>query len=277
MQYKVSTATNWSTQYKSGFLPTNNFTMSITGLSENTNYNYRAYVKSNIYSATGNTLTLKTSVTPGPVVTTKTGTTTTNSIKNTGGIKIGSYAAVTSYAMEYRISGGTWQMSPTVPITTALTGNSFNLTINGLNAYTYYEYRAYVVIGGVPSRGNTLLIRTAAGVLSVPTVSGGTATAVTSTGFTVTQSKVTSIGSAPITEYGILYTQVVALGTAANLIYGNVPTVTKNSTVGSIGIGVNFTNNASNLFPSSTTYYRTFAKNSIGVGYGPVKTKQTLP
>jgi len=155
--------------------------------------------------------------------------------------------------------------------------NNYAFTIGGLAPSTNYQYRAYFIIDGVPYYGNVLEGTTAAITLVEPEVTTGTALNVTTTSFNVCSNEVDEDGGAPIVEYGILYTQTSILGTCANLIYGNVGNfVRKTSCCASICLGNAYCMAANCcLSPSTTTYYRAFARNAAGSGYGSVKTKIT--
>jgi hypothetical protein len=280
MQFRTGITGNWNQITFNGALSANHFTTSLTGLSVNTSYQYRAFVQVGIYGYTGNTLQITTLASPiVPFIETQPAISTgINSINSTGGINIVEFALIQNYAMEFRTSpSGTWQLFPSIPLTGPLGINNFTTTINGLNPNTTYDYRAYMVIGGLPYRGTILTTTTQPTPTFVPTVTTGTGTAITTTGFTINNSAMTDDGGVLATEYGVLYTQDAFYGSSTNLIYSNVPTVSKvfTSTIGTTGI--TFTKSIIGLSPNTTTYYRAFAKNSVGVGYGVVQTIQTLP
>ena len=282
MQYSMGTT--WSEQIYTGInTGLDNYTMLISGLNENTYYQYRAYIKSGIYGYTGNTLnitTLTASLTPSLI--TKAGTAGTTAINNTGGIDIVGWNSIDYYAMQYRSWNGfnwdAWQLFPTLPIAGPLTVNYFDSTITGLISNTLYQYRAYMVVAGTPYYGLEETLTTLSPSTYVPVVSTNIACDITTTGLNICNNTVSDNGNDVITEYGVLYTQNNIYGTTANLVYGNLPTnVKKVSTCGNIGIGVLFSETITGLAPNTSTYYRAFANNSVGIGYGVVKTEQTLP
>jgi hypothetical protein len=166
-------------------------------------------------------------------------------------------------------------------ITTTLTAgpllsDSYIMAIPNLSASTKYEYRAYFIVNGTAYYGNILTGTTLPATLIPPTVSTGTAGTACPTEFPVNCNTVNTIGDASIMEYGILYTQFSAWGTDSNLIYSNYPTYAKiNSTCSVIGAGVPFGNLACGLASNTMTYFRAFAKNAIGIGYGSIQCKQT--
>jgi len=174
--------------------------------------------------------------------------------------------------------------TPTWTTTTLLTGplasNSYTMTIPNLSANTKYEYRAYFIVNGIAYYGNTLTGSTLPVPPVSPTVCTGVVGTVLSTKFPINNNKVCTIGSSPINEYGILYTQLSSWGTNCNLIYSNSSCsalVKINSTCSTIGAGSCFCNCACHLSPNTMTYYRAFVKNSAGLGYGVIKCQQTAP
>lgn len=157
-----------------------------------------------------------------------------------------------------------------------LPSDDYRWNITGLSATTVYAYRAYVVIDGIVYTGEIFT-----GITSViPTyppsgVTTGNATGITATSFNVTGSSVGWKGIVPIEEYGILYTQNPIWGTEANLTYENAANFSKESILGDIGEDDLFNNVITSLMPGTLTYFRAFAKNSSGIGYGIVKTVTT--
>lgn len=155
--------------------------------------------------------------------------------------------------------------------------NWYNHDITGLTASTTYRYRSYFIVDGVEYRGiNTYTATTATGSYQVPTVTTGIADTVYETSMNISDNEITGDGSTSVTEYGILYTQSSVWGTDANLIYSNAPTnVSKVSTLSIPTIPKTFDNTLTPLSPSTLTYFRAFAKNAMGIGYGIVKTAST--
>jgi hypothetical protein len=171
-----------------------------------------------------------------------------------------------------------WQ---TTPLTAGSPGScTFSYTISSLSASTIYEYRAYMVVDGNPYYGNILTGTTLALPTSSPTVCTGVAYGITTTSMGVCNNKVNNKGNLPVAEYGYLYTQVPAYGTSGTLIYGSA-SVCKKSSSADIATGTSYftlsTNCMTSLAANTTTYFRAFAKNACGVGYGTVKTQATNP
>lgn len=169
-----------------------------------------------------------------------------------------------------------WTTTPLWP--GPLANDNYNYPIIGLSANTKYIYRAYFIVSGVTYYGNILTGTTAAIALTAPTLTTGTAGTTMETSFPVIGNEVDNKGNAPIVEYGILYTQLGFWGTNSNLIYSNVNgSYVYSASTHNVDIAINsgYTKTASNLTPSTTTYYRAFAKNAAGVGYGIIKTAVT--
>lgn len=175
-------------------------------------------------------------------------------------------------------SACTWSLTPLSA--GPLVGDNYDMDINSLSASTIYEYRAYAVIDGTPYYGNILTGYTEAIPTSIPVVETGLPFLVEQTQMLSKWSSLISDGGAPIAEYGNLYTQIPAYGTDSNLRYENVPiNVKKNSAYSAITAGEIFNDTAllTGLTPNTMTYFRAFAKNANGIGYGEIKSAVTLP
>jgi len=139
IQYKETISNNWI-QYPllTQPLTTNNFTLTITGLSENTSYDYRAIVYLNNISATGDTKTLTTLATPPlPVPSGKTKlmtSSTTTSIIGTGGYDIQRYQDVDWYGVQYEPIGTTiidFNVTPTQFTNVPASNTGLTVTVCG--------------------------------------------------------------------------------------------------------------------------------------------------
>lgn len=160
----------------------------------------------------------------------------------------------------------------------AVPADNFSYTITGLTASTIYLYRAYMVVDGIPYYGDTLQICTGAIPIYVPNVCTGNAFDISCTSMNICQNKVINNGGAPINEYGVLYTQNSKFSSAACMTYGSTNMCMK-SICSDIIINTDyFTGNTctlSGLNSNTNTYFRAFAKNSAGLGYGSIKAEQT--
>jgi len=159
--------------------------------------------------------------------------------------------------------------------------DNYICSISGLTANTMYEYRAYMMIDGIPYYGNILSISTLPVPYQEPRVTTGSAGAITLGSMRITGNTVDNKGiPATITEYGVLYTQNSAFGTENNLRYACTGVSKKAICNDDIVIGNKYFCDSSHdltpLLQNTTTYYRAFAKNGSNVGYGVICTEQTL-
>jgi hypothetical protein len=168
-----------------------------------------------------------------------------------------------------------WVLTPLC--TGSLISDTYDMDINSLSASTIYEYRAYAVISGVPYYGNVLTGCTEAVPAGIPTVcTASGAISITSDSMLLKFNKMCNNNGAPIAEYGALYTQNPTFGTLASLCYENVPSlVCKSSNFATIANDTQYLTPLTGLSENTITYYRAFARNAIGSGYGDVCTQQT--
>jgi len=159
--------------------------------------------------------------------------------------------------------------------------NNYDCTICGLSGNSIYEYRAYMVVGGISYYGDTLRTNTCEILPYPPIVTTGNAHTIGSISLEISGNTVNDKGAVtPINEYGVLYTQDSLVGLESNLRYGCVGAYSHSI---SSDIAINdpyFTGSTgliAGLNPNSTTYYRAFAKNNGLIGYGIIKTDQTEP
>jgi len=286
---------NWIKISKTGPLAVNHFSITLTGLANDADYQYRAFVKTPSTGFTGNTLLIHTSIVISkPSIKTRTGTAASylsgvnyyGRISNTGGYDIVRYAEAQYHAMEYRklVGGiwgawGAWTLTPLPPSSTPLTVNYYNQTISGLSLDTDYQYRAYMVVSGTTYRGEIKEITTLPAPQSVFSVTTDSSPILGSNGtyFTTPSNSYNEYSGVPNTvqEYGLLYTQNATQGTSGNLIYSN-SLIQKDVHIGTPTTAPDFVASASSLITGTQTYYRAYVKNAAGVGYGSVKTVITI-
>ena len=161
-----------------------------------------------------------------------------------------------------------------------LSNSAYDCTISGLNPNTLYEYRSYMIVDGISYCGDVKQIATLPIITNIPVICTGGISIITSNKMRTCGNIVTDDGNLPIDEYGVLYTQNSTYGTIPNLIYNNYPSlVCKKSISSDIGNNIPFfvgsTCEIHGLSPNTTTYYRAFAMNSHGLGYGKIETVQT--
>jgi len=146
--YKKQADSIWCKNSQCGSLSVNTYATTLTGLDCSTNYEYKAFIKSNIYGYTG---TSECTTTPAPPVTITLSTCPAlsidyNSIDNTGGIVSPSIcgAAVDYYGMQYRAIGTVGEFSDLTLSPTALT-------------FTSAGGSQFIYISGSPSNSFSIL------------------------------------------------------------------------------------------------------------------------
>lgn len=160
-------------------------------------------------------------------------------------------------------------------------GDKYTAIIENLDPKSVYEFRAYAMVTDVPIYGETKIAITKSPLPKVPTVVTGLARDVTASSMRLSNNFVSDIGSSNIIEYGVIYTQALKYGNEIGLVYDNSSTlVKKRALLRSINIDELFLlggyGNISGLQAGVLTYYRAFAKNSEGIGYGVINQIRTL-
>jgi hypothetical protein len=305
VEYKLTGATDW-TRIKVGItLGANNFDYTITNTTPNKSYNYRAYVMigNNSYVDHSNDnnpiTTLPAPPTPPPTppviipsVTTIKGTSGIGQINGTGGNSIPAnvFVAIEKYGMEYKESSladvpANWHLSPAIALSGPLSVGNFILDITGLAQSTSYDYRAYIQVAGIKyisgSWQTDITTATPPPTTYAPQVTTGSIfKQLTYNGAIDALTKLNQIvdkGGLPLTEYGLLYTQDLANYDPAKLIYGGVG-------IGKASLVQDYPNptgafaiTMSGLLDSSAIYFRAFAQNGSGIGYGDIVYDETNP
>ena len=265
----------------------------ISGLDPETAYQYRAFIEINNVRTYGEIRTTTTEAIPlpnpslqtiqGTAVRTSGSTKPTEyffSITGTGGNNIVRWEDAETYAVQWRTgTTGTWNTTPMN--NNPLTSNSFtNITITGLSASTIYQYRAYMFIDGVQYFGQTRQLTMLGLPQALPDVETGTATSVTTNSMNITGNTITSQNNSNIIDYGIVYTHQASIGlNPANLISGStssgVVVLTENTPLPS-SFPFNFDVLLTGLPSNTTTWYRAFARNGVGIRHSDViKTQST--
>lgn len=266
IQYRINPSDAWTYIIVFGALPIDNFTLPpLTGLLNDTTYMYRAYIVSGAYGYVGDTLYITTL--PAPIIpsiqTRLAGSIGQNSINNTGGINIVEFASIDYYKMQYRPTGTTTWLS-TTPLSGPLGVDNYTLSISGLSANTYYQYRAYMIVGGTEYFGDIRIAHTSAIPLALPIV---ITSGITSIGQT------SGMGGGLVTNAGYPATVIhrgVVWGLAPN------PTTGNSKTVNGSGLG-SFVSSITGLTSNTTYNVRAYATNSTGTAYGSQVSFLTLP
>lgn len=249
------------TQFPAGF------SANATGLTANTTYNFRAFVVSNGVTSYGENKTFKTAelVQPG--------------IRTDDGPKVGentatAWGTVTSKGSnpisEYGICWNT-AANPTTANSkraynedVASAPKQFDALMENLNPATTYHFRAYVIMGGITTYGDNKSFTTS---VSEPKVTTGDVFSITGRG-TVITGTVSSQGSYPISEIGIVYGP------------NNNPT-TSNTKLSKSGAGVTYPHNyeftISGFSGTGEVYFRAYVISNGQTYYGASKLGRTLP
>ena len=237
------------------------FTASISGLSCNTLYHFRAGALNMAGYANGSDMTFTTALCPPglPSVSTtgatSVGTTTATvngSLTSTGG------ASTVTTGFNY---GTTTSYGANVTFGSMTSIGAFNSAVSGLVCNTTYHFRAYgTSIAGTVYGMDAVFTTSACPItIVVPTVVTNTATSITATSATL-NGAITATGGANATTVGFNYGTTTSYGT----------TIT---TIGSFGV-TSF-NSTPTLTCNTTYHFRAYAINSAGTSYGADKTVLT--
>ena len=262
----------WTRVSLDGPLAINNFSLTLTDLEYDTDYQYRAFVESLATGFTGNTRLIHTlpeppppyTVTTVPVYSSDVGTT---AIYETGGINIVGSSEVDYYGMQYRVQGSsTWLVYGSglgTPYVGPIAGTSWYQDIEGLTPETTYEHRAYISIDGDFYYGNIVIKTTDAIPLALPFLFNNVVSGITQT-TAYASGNIISNGNPDYTVRGIVWgtspNPTVALSTKTAQLVGG-------KTLPTAETGI-FNHLISPLSPDTTYYARAYATNSQGTSYG---------
>lgn len=247
-----------------------NFSSNVTGLSAGTVYYYHAYATNSGGTAYGSEQSFTTVSGPALSATTLTGfgnvcinTTTgpnsftiTGSNLNTTNVTVGALAGFT-YAVT---AGGTYTgtLSLTQP------GGAFSQQVFvRFNPTLVQSYNGNIPVGG-GGASTVNVAATGAGVNSVPTVTTGAASAVTTNSATLAGT-IPADGCSAVTAYGVEYSTTAGFPNGSG-----TPVLSTNLS------GINFSSNVSGLNPNTVYYYHAYATNAAGTGYGNEQNFTTL-
>ena len=249
-EWKLASATAWTITTET--MTSNAIIHSLTGLTPNRAYEFRAYAITESGTTYGNIQTLTTLVVP-PTVVTNSATQITETTATLNGITTSGSEIIISQGFEWKLSSAsTW-----ANIETPLTGNATSYTLTGLTPNTDYEFRAYATTQSGNVYGQTQDFTT----LAVPTlIATSMASQITQTAATL--NAVLVIGSEPITSQGFEW----------KLLGANTWT-----TVTSTITGFEVMHNLTGLTAYTTYEYRVYATTASGNLYGEVRSFTTLP
>jgi len=125
------------------------------------------------------------------------------------------------------------------------------------------SYNGNIPVGGGGAT-TVNVAATGAGVNSIPTVTTGAASAITTVSATLAGT-IPSNGCSAVTTYGVEYSTTLGFPNGSGTA---VPSTNLS--------GINFSSNVSGLTPGTVYYYHAFATNAAGTGYGNEQTFTTL-
>lgn len=227
--------------------------LNVTGLSQNSAYQYRAYattLSGTVYGTSQSFTTL--AIIPPTVV-----TNAASAITQMTAVLNGTITAGTS---EITIQGFEWKLSSSstwTALTSTLNGNVITNNLLGLSPNTAYQYRAYAVTPEGTVYGTTQNFTTLA--ILPPNVVTNAASAITQ--YAATMNGTVTIGSELLTSQGFEYKL------ASNSTW--IPLIINPS-------GNTITYNLSGLFPDTMYHYRAFATTASGTVYGTTQNIITL-
>ena len=240
-----------------GTFSTGPFVGSVTGLTCNTTYHYRAYAINTIGTGRGEDLSFATLPCPLglPIVQTISSTGITRTSAELHGNLVSSGGDTGNDGMEY---GTTVAYGASVPVSlfhAGVTGGySTGFTITSLSCNTLYHYRAWAS-NSVGAAHGTDMTFTTASCASLPTVLTVSATSITASTVTLT-GNLTDLGGAPSTTAGFNYGTTTAYGSTVTMSSPyTVPTLYVNTTI-------------TGLTCNTLYHYRAWATNSAGTTNG---------
>ncbi len=259
------------TQVASTNIAGGNFTSNVTGLAASTIYYYKAYATNSVGTTYGTQQTFTTAA-PSSVLTasalTAFGNVCINTTAGPNSFTITGTALSNSNVTVAALAGFSYATTAGGPYTASLSlaqpGGAYSQQIFvQFNPTAVQSYNGNIVVGG----GGAASINVAAagsGVNSVPTVTTGAASAITTNSATCAGT-IASIGCSAVTVYGIEYS------TTAGFPNGSGTAVASSNLAGG-----NFSSNLAGLTPNTTYYYHAYATNAGGTGYGAEQNFTTL-
>lgn len=232
----------------------------ISGLSAGVTYYIRSFATNSVGTSYGSVKTQATSTNPPSVTTGSASSITYNSATVSGNVTSDHGATVTTRGICYNTTGSPTTSSPKVASGSGTGSFSSNLT--GLDPDQLYYARAYATNSQGTSYGAEISFTTLSAEPSVTTTSG--ATGITTSSATVA-GNVTSDNGAAITERGFCYSNTETTPTTSH---------SKAITTGTTGA---MSKEITGLAIGTKYYFRAYAINERGTGYGSVSNFTTLP
>lgn len=236
------------------------FSISVTGLTINTKYYIRSYVKNTSNQVTyGDEKTFTTLVDVSTNLVTNVSFTTAN----TGGVISGGSEPITKRGIVFGL-----QSNPTITGTLTDDGvgiGPFTSNLSNLIPNKLYFVRAYGINAGGVSYGQEFTFTTLNNdSIGTPIVVNGASTVLGASLATIT-ANVTNQRSGPVTSRGFfIFPSKSYLYNLGALPFSNIPRTTEGS-----GTGV-FNSGFAGLLPNTIYWYRSYARNYVGYGWGNV-------
>jgi len=233
---------------------TGNFSATITGLSQNTNYYVRAYATNEAgTSYYGTTYTTSSAANYLPVFSALTNTSITyNSLAMSANVSEDKGQAVTERGFCWSTS-----INPTISNSKMAVGSglgTFSYTITGLSPSTYYYVRAYATNAAGTSYYGSSYYYTGAAADYLPVISSLTNPSATYNSL-VMSAIVFDDKGVPVIERGFCWSATVS-----------APTISNSKIAVGKGVGV-FSDTIKGLFSSTSYYVRAYATNAAGTSY----------
>lgn len=235
------------------------FNVNITGLARGTTYYYKAFSYNSSGEKYGAIKSFTTTAAAPSVSTGSSSSVTYNSATVSGSVSDDNGATVTTRGICYNTTG-----SPTVDSSKVASGSGegdFSSNLTGLNPDTTYYARAYATNSQGASYGGQISFVTLSAEPTVTTTSG--ATGITTSTATVA-GNVTSDNGSTITERGFCYSTSTnpTTANAKAIVSGTTGAMSKEIT--GLAIGTKY-------------YFKAYATNARGTGYGSQSSFTTLP
>ena len=254
-QYKVSTASEWTTVSATG----TTISAVVNNLTAETAYTFKAFATTASGTVEGAEMTFTTSAAPivAPEVTTLAATDVDHESAILNGTITAGSEAITDQGFQYKAQASTeWT-------TVSATGTTISSVVTGLTAETTYTFKAFATTASGTVEGSEMTFTTSAAPVVI--VAGE-----------VTTSPATEVGNTSATLNGAL----VNAGNSENFTVGFALSTTADFTLEDAGvqnITATLTDNAfsqavTDLVEGQTYFFRAYITNEAGTAYGAVET-----